>query len=525
MLQYIIINVAWIIGFIYLNRKLRNGLHILQLEHYKIKEYNNWIKEHTKKVWSLKELILIIPIIVSIFNAKIAIIIEVIAMALLNILYKNEKEKKAFVVTNRIKRMYATNTIFIVIMMALSNAFAQNKVTFFVINLIYMAYIVCSYYVVILLNTINKPIENGIQRKFYKQAERKLQNHNNLTVIGITGSYGKTSTKYIVSTILQQKYNVLMTPESYNTTMGVVRTINEKLKPEHQIFVCEMGARNIGDIKEICDLVKPKYGILTSVGPQHLDTFKTIENVKKTKMELVDSIPSDGIAFVNEEDENIQTITINKQNIKYGLDKTKCDYYADNIQIDENGCTFTVHTKTENSIQVKTKLLGSNNIINVLGAICVAKELGLTDEEIKQGVRLLQPIPHRLELIRGANGLIIIDDAFNSNIKGAKSALDTLASFKNRKKILVTPGMVELGDKQYEYNKNFGKQSAECADYIILVGEKQAKPIYDGLMESQYLKDNIYIAKNLEDAISKMNQEITKDTVVLLENDLPDNYL
>lgn len=316
-----------------------------------------------------------------------------------------------------------------------------------------------------------------------------------------------------------------MTPESYNTTMGVVRTINERLKPEHQIFVCEMGARNIGDIKEICDLVHPRFGILTSVGPQHLDTFGTIDNVKKTKMELIDSLPDDGIAFINWEDENIQTIKIGKNNIKYGLNKDKCDYYADNIEINEVGSEFDVHTKEGGNFRVKTKLLGDNNILNILGAITIAKELDLTDEEIKQGVRFLKPIPHRLELIPGKNGVIVIDDAFNSNVKGAKSALEVLASFKTHKKILVTPGMVELGDKQYEYNKKFGEMAASIADFIILVGEKQAKPIYDGLMEKGYSKDKVYIAENLEKGIQRMNQEVIQNTVVLLENDLPDNYL
>ncbi len=525
MLQYAIINLLWITAGIYVSRKLRNGLHILQLEHYKTKAYKEWKKSHSKKVWNAKEWILFLPILIAVFQFEIGIILEIIVFILLNVLYKPEKEKKAFVITNRIKRMYATNTSFIVITWIIVNVYLANQWVIQMTNLLYIVYIILSYQAIILLNTINQPIEKAIQNKFYKQAKRKLESQTSLKIIGITGSYGKTSTKYIVSTILEQKYNVLMTPESYNTTMGVVRTINERLKPEHQIFVCEMGARNIGDIQEICDLVKPQYGILTSIGPQHLDTFQTIENVKSTKMELVNSLPSHGIAFVNEEDENIQTIKMNQQHIKYGLNKSTCDYYADHIEINEKGCKFEVHTKEKNTIEVKTKLLGSNNILNIVGAICVAKELGLSDEEIKQGVRLLKPIPHRLELIPGANGLVMIDDAFNSNIKGAKSALEVLANFKDHKKILVTPGMVELGEKQYEYNKQFGKQIANSADYVILVGEKQAKPMHDGLKEMKYPEANIYTAKNLDEAIQKMNQEIIKNTVVLLENDLPDNYL
>ena len=187
---------------------------------------------------------------------------------------------------------------------------------------------ILSYFFVLLINIINKPVEGSIRNGFCRKAKKKLKGIPGLDVIGITGSYGKTSTKYAVSTILSQKHNTLMTPESFNTTMGVVRTINEKLNPMHHLFVCEMGAKYVGDIKEITDIVEPKYGILTAIGPQHLDTFKSIENVSKAKMELVDSLPKDdGIAFVNWEDENIRKIKFNKNTVKYGLSK-EADYYA-----------------------------------------------------------------------------------------------------------------------------------------------------------------------------------------------------
>ena len=207
---------------------------------------------------------------------------------------------------------------------------------------------------VTIVNSINKPIENSINNGFIKKAENKLKSFNNLKVIGITGSYGKTTTKYIVSSILSQKYNTLMTPASFNTTLGVVRTINEKLEPMHEVFVCEMGAKNVGDIKEICDIVKPEYGILTAIGPQHLESFKTLENVQKTKMELIDSLPDNGWAFVNNEDENIQKINFKKNNVKYGLNNNS-EYYAYNIKIEETGSVFDVHTPTEEIKNIKTK--------------------------------------------------------------------------------------------------------------------------------------------------------------------------
>ena len=275
-----------------------------------------------------------------------------------------------------------------------------------------------------------------------------------------------------------------------------------------------MGAKNIGDIKEICDLVHPKLAILTAIGPQHLDTFKTLENVRRTKMELIDSLPEDGIAVVNYEDENIRETQIDKNYIKFGFDSSN-DIYADNIEMSEDGSIF----------DVKTKLLGKHSIINILAAIGIAQELGLTEEEIRLGISYLKPVEHRLELRRAANGLTIIDDAYNANIKGSKNAFETLKMFKNKTKIIVTPGMVELGEQDYEYNKELGKNAAENADYVILVGEKQAKPIEEGLLSRGFPEDKIYIAENINEAMKKWNEFPPENTVVLLENDLPDNYL
>ena len=328
----------------------------------------------------------------------------------------------------------------------------------------------------------------------------------NLKIIGITGSYGKTSTKYILNTILSQKYNTLMTPESYNTTMGVVRTINEKLTSVHQLFICEMGAKYVGDIKEICDIVHPNYGIITAIGPQHLDTFKSLDNVKKTKLELIDSLPEqDGIAFVNWEDENIRNSKITKKMIKFGLSKDS-DYYAENIEITEKGSVFDVVIPGKERIKIKTKLLGNLNILNIVGAIAIADKLGLSTDEIKMGVKYIKPVPHRLELKQNSNGSIIIDDAYNSNNKGAKMALEVLKFFENKKRILITPGIVELGDKSYEINKELGINAADSCDFIILVGAKQTVPILEGIQEKNYPNSQIFIANNLEEALKKMNE-------------------
>ena len=515
MSNYILLNTFIIFSYIYLLYKSKHAYHMLQLESYKNERYIKWVKNN--KTIKIKELILIIPNIILFFNFRLGLIINIIWLLVL-ILFRNKyTEKKPLVVTARIKRMYVAEILILILIGVLANLY---NITVIISNIL----IIFSYVFILLINIINSPIEKSIQLKYYNKAKRKLKSNQNLKVIGITGSYGKTSTKYIVGTILSQKYNTLITPESYNTTMGVVRTINEKLDNTHQVFVCEMGAKNIGDIKEICDLVEPKYGILTAIGPQHLETFKTLENVRKTKMELVDSLPIEGKSFVNFEDENIKEIKFNDNNVTFGLNNN-CDYYATDIEINEFGANFNIHMKENKVINVKTKLLGVHNILNIVGAVAICDELGLSKEEIIAGIRFLKPVEHRLELKRNPNGSIIIDDAYNSNVKGAKMALNVLANFKNRKRILITPGIVDLGEKSEEYNKNLGKQAALSCDYIILVGEKQAKPINEGLLEEKYNKENIYIAKDIADAINKMNEMMDSNTVVLFENDLPDNYL
>lgn len=524
-MEKVLLNLSLILILVYFYKITRHGLHILQLENYYIDRYAVWMKRYIKKVINLKKIILlIIPIIGFIINKEISIIIgfvvEIFVLLYLIFTTKKQKEKKAFVVTARIKRVYTTYLLLFAIAVVLANVL-DYKIVLSIMNVCTMF----AYVFVYIVSVINKPIEKNIRKGFCKQAKAKLNDIPGLKVIGITGSYGKTSTKYIVNTILSQKYNTLMTPESYNTTMGVVRTINEKLTPMHQLFICEMGAKYVGDIKEITDIVNPTYGILTAIGPQHLDTFKSLDNVRKTKLELIDSLPEqNGIAFVNWEDENIRDSKITKNMVKFGL-SSEADYYAKNIDITERGSSFDVVIPGKETIRIKTRLLGNLNILNIVGAVAIADKLGLTADEIKIGVKYIRPVTHRLELKQNPNGSMIIDDAYNSNIKGAKMALEVLKSFEHKKRILITPGIVELGDKMNEINQELGRCAAESSDFIILVGANQAIPIYNGIKEKKYPESNVYIAKNLQEALSKMNQIITKDSVVLLENDLPDNYL
>ena len=339
-------------------------------------------------------------------------------------------------------------------------------------------------------NLINSPVEQNINNGYIRDAKRILAENPDLTIIGVTGSYGKTSIKFYLETLLQAKYSVLVTPESYNTPMGVVITIRKWLRPSHQIFICEMGARYVGEIKELCDLVHPNHGIIASIGPQHLDTFGSLANIQATKFELADALPEGGMLFLNGDNEYItEHLDYLKKSgaalppacaepVMYhagtagtsgsalaskvrdsSLDSSVGDsalnfsggYYASDIKLTAQGTTFTAHSPDGELCTYDMKLVGGHNIINVMGAIAVAHEMGIALDELRIPVRRLKSVPHRMEM-KTQGAVTIIDDAFNSNPIGSKAAVETLAMFDGIR-ILITPGMVELGEDEAEIGR------------------------------------------------------------------------
>lgn len=431
---------------------------------------------------------------------------------------RKQPAKKKLVFTPRVIRMCATSIVFYGAACALSMIFLfENGLNVFVLCL----WQIFSLFMPMIANVINKPIEKAVNDHYINDAKRIINELPNLITIGITGSYGKTSTKFYLNKLLSAKYNVLMTPESYNTTMGVVKTVRGSLNATYDYFICEMGAKGVGEIKEICDIVHPKHSMITSIGEQHLETFKSVENIIRTKFEISDCI-TDGTVFLNYDNELIRNRKTDKNVVSYGF-SSDYDYYADNVSVSVKGTSFTVH-HGEESADFSTKLIGTHNVQNILGAIAVSNTMGVSFSELKIPVRRLEAVPHRMEIVdKGAS--VIIDDAFNSNPSGAKAALDALGLMEGYK-ILVSPGMVELGEKEYELNKAFGRQAAEVCDFVIAVGEKQAEPIVDGLREAGYPEDKTFVAKNLKEALSKCDMLKTGGAkkIILLENDLPDNY-
>ena len=489
-------------------------VHMLQLNSYRGERYRKWCRDNVSVLFSGKRLLPVLNIAALWLSLKWGTALVAVVFFVTALVNIPKKAKKPLVVTARVKRLFATFTVVAAAVGCLAALLPYTIVWLSAFSLPVWLW-------VFLANTINTPLEKAIANGYVKDAKNRLRTHPDLTVIGVTGSYGKTSTKTYLQALLSVKYNVLMTPESYNTTMGVVRTVRERLLPSHQIFIAEMGAKNRGDIEEICRLVEPTYGVITSIGEQHLETFKTVENIVATKFELAEALPSEGRLFANRDCDRI-TAQLNEHAplcpvTTYGLNGG--DVTVTQLSVSNNGTTFTV--KAGEEIQAfTTHLLGAHMIQNLVGCIAVAVSLGITLKELVYPIRRLKPVEHRLQLL--PNGFI--DDAYNANPAGFRAALDVLNAF-DAQRVLVTPGMVELGTAQERLNRELGAYAAERCDYAILVGLKQAPPLKEGLLSAGFKEENIAVVPTLQEGLAVLNTLPRADRrIVLLENDLPDNF-
>ncbi|MCR5178567.1 MAG: UDP-N-acetylmuramoyl-tripeptide--D-alanyl-D-alanine ligase [Lachnospiraceae bacterium] len=513
---------------------VRYDLHMFQLSSYQQQGYYRVMRTHPAVIASgITALVCLIIFAVLSGNAASALIL-LISAAVTCFVFFPRKAKKKFVVTARVKRQIAVVCALFAVMLVIAIPVTSGMQVFPVFTaILFIEGLWLSFHTLLisLCGLMVSPVEKNIQKGFIKDAVRMINEHPGLKIIGITGSFGKTSVKHYLTEILSEKYSVLMTPGSFNTPMGVVRTIRENLRPTHEIFVCEMGARHVGDIKEICDIVHPADAVITAIGDQHLETFHTRENIIKTKFELLDATPN-GIRLVNGDDENIRAAAPDNV-ITYGMNEGN-DYRSEILSVDMNGTRFLLTTphvivrdgqEMKESAQFEIPLVGRHNVINATGAIAAACELGVPLDKCRRAARRLKPAEHRLEVKKMPYGAIL-DDAYNANPAGARAALEALGSFDSSMlKILVTPGMVELGEKQAEYNSEFGAEAAKVCDYIFTVGKTNSEAIAEGAKKASYPAEKISACATIQEAMKKaVSLETGRPRAILLENDLPDDY-
>ncbi|MFA6766344.1 MAG: UDP-N-acetylmuramoyl-tripeptide--D-alanyl-D-alanine ligase [Clostridia bacterium] len=424
-------------------------------------------------------------------------------------------KRQKFVFTPRGRRLFSLYVLFCLILS-----------TFFFIKIQYLLFVTLfvtlflSPFLCLLCLIITQPFETKKNNRFIAAAKEKLSQNSTLIKVGITGSFAKTSCKYILSEMLQTAYNVHPTEASYNTPLGIAKSVCD-LNKAADIFIAEMGARKQGDIKELMDIVKPRYAIMTGVTCQHLETFRTVENIFKEKEQLVKCLPADGFCVFNGEN-TYSKYMYNKAKIEkrlVGFDES-FDIYAENVKTDQNGSSFDMAIDGER-LKCRTRLLGKHNIINILLCSALAKQLGITNSDLRKAIISLEPPPHRLQVIKSPNGITIIDDSYNCNLEGAICALETLDAFEGRK-VVFSQGIIELGPKQKETNKYLGYLISKVADMVILCGEN-SHYIKEGLMDRNF-QGNIHVYKSLLKAQKDFLNILKQGDTLLIQNDLPDYY-
>ncbi len=492
-------------------------IHMFQLSSYRYSRYFRWLVPGN--IISKKRFLAILMILPAFIPGYLGIGHATGITAAIWLYAWREKFKTPLVYTMRARRLFATSTI-LFIAIAVAALLLAGKWVVAIIG----ATLALSNAVMLLANLINTPVEKAINRSYYNDAKRIIESHKNLIIIGVTGSFGKTSTKNYLASVLAEKYNVLVTPGNFNTLLGVIRTIREHLRPYHQVFIVEMGAKQKNDIKEICDLVHPTIGIVTAVGEMHLETFKSVENIQETKFELINSLPADGLGVINNDSEYIRSykgITTPCRIIRYAVEN-EGDYRATNVNYGAGGVSFTLN----GSEQYSSRLLGVGNLLNILASIAVADRLGVPANKQRNAIARLQPVEHRLSM-KVSGGITVLDDAYNSNPQGAKMSLEVLSNFAvadGNKRIVITPGFVEMGTRQAYANKELGRTIAKSCDYAIIVNAVNREAIKSGLDESGFPAEKYFLADSLNHAHARLAQILRPGDVVLYENDLPDNF-
>ena len=376
----------------------------------------------------------------------------------------------------------------------------------------------------LLANTVLAPYESGVQRGYHREAVARL-NRVSPFVIGVTGSYGKSSSKAMLAHLLQFHAPTLAATGSINTVMGVTRHLREELVPGHRFLVVEMGAYAVGSITRLCALTPPAAGLITAVGDMHLERFGSTEAVMRAKRELAEAIPPGGILVVNADSPNALRIAKESTHCRvllYGEQSTEAlATRLEDVRFTKQGSRFVLRTP-ERTFECFTPLLGRPIVLNLAGAFTLATAVGADPDVTVASFRTLQPVSNRLETIEDA-GVTWIRDAYNSNQVGFRAALEVAADLPATRRFLVTPGVIELGHEQYAVNKALSRDAAAVCDHTVVVAEANRAAFVDGHREAGR-DDRLVVVSNRTDAFKWLHEHLHEGDIVILENDLPDLY-
>ncbi len=368
-----------------------------------------------------------------------------------------------------------------------------------------------------------QPLTVFLRNQIIKKAREKREKFKNLLAIGITGSYGKTSTKEFLALILSEKFKVLKTKEHQNSEIGISRCILDDLNESHQIFIAEMGAYNRGGIKLLSDIVKPKIGVLTGINEQHLATFGSKENIVRTKYELIESLPEQGVAIFNTNNEYCQQLY---EKTKIPKKISSKDIWAEDIKVEKESLSFKVFSKdglpagasaeVGDSAFFKINLLGAQNIENIILAACCAKELGMNLEEIAKACQKIEYSLGGMKFLKGVFSLNIIDSTYSANPTGVISHLEYLGLWKGKKAIIM-PCLIELGGASRKVHGEIGQQIAKTCNLAIITTKECFPEIKKSALKAGMDKENILFLEDSKEIVERVKSFSGPEDIILLE--------
>lgn len=360
------------------------------------------------------------------------------------------------------------------------------------------------------------PVTLYQRRQVMARAHQKLQTLQT-SVIGITGSFGKSTTKEFLKVMLSQRYSVVATAKNINVDIGIAQTILSELQPEHDFFIAEMGAYRPGEIASSCRVAQPIIGVLTAVAEQHLSLYGSLEAIQHAKGELLRALPAGGLAVVNKDiAAAVEVAEESQAQVKFYSVEGFAHAYAQQIAVSHDRVDFVLHIGEEH-IPVSAQLYGAQVVPSILAAATVARHVGCTMQEIAQAVSQLTPSEGTMHVITGKHDTVVIDDHYNASPEGFMAALDYQDVFAGRRKIVITPGMYELADKTEYHHHSVAQRIAEVADVLMITKDDFAPYLTRGAVEAGMPSGQIVVHTKPSEAIEWLQKNLRAGDVVLLE--------
>lgn len=436
--------------------------------------------------------------------------------------FPQNKLRKSIVWTAKAKSIFAFSIalallIFAVVLLASTIA----AVFWALLALLFMPFIY------ILATLVIWPFDYFTKHFLITKAREHVASQSNLKIVGIAGSYGKTTMKNVIASTLCKKLNVISTPESVNTPVGISRWIIKNLKSDTQVMIVEMGEHYKGDISFLCSITPVDIAVITGVNEAHLERLKSIDNAIATIFEIAQDAKRDSLVLMNSDDKlvsaNYKKFIGNKKSAFYTKSKNElAELRVENASFDEKELAWKFDLGELKGLA--SHILGEYSLGNIMAAVLVAKELGLDDQAIKQSIGDVKPIEHRLQPIKGASDMLVIDDSYNGNPDGADEAIKTLSRF-NRRKIYLTPGLVEIGSKTKEVHLEIGRKLAKVANQVMLIKNSVTPLIADGLKEQKFPESDIIWFDSADEAHSSLGKYLKPGDVIVFQNDWSDEYV